>query len=231
VALKVIGAGLGRTGTASIKVALEQLGMGRCYHMGEVLAKPADTDRWLSAADGEPDWDALFNEYGAAVDYPTCSFWQELADFYPDAKVLLSVRDANSWFESTKETIFSPELREWSKASPIGHFLRRTVWADFENRFHDRDFMVSYFERRIDHIKSALPPERLLVYEVKEGWAPLCDFLQVEDPVEPFPRVNSREETAKMIDAIIGGSAERPLDEVLKEHSQDMFDNESGRSK
>jgi hypothetical protein len=116
VALQVIGAGLGRTGTASIKVALEQLGLGRCYHMGEVLANPGDADRWVSAADGKPDWDDLFNEYGAAVDYPTCVFWQELADFYPDAKVLLSVRDATSWFESTRETIFSPQLREWSTA-------------------------------------------------------------------------------------------------------------------
>jgi hypothetical protein len=230
-ALEVIGAGLGRTGTASIKVALEKLGIGRCYHMGEVLAKPADADRWVNAADGNPDWDNLFNEYGAAVDYPTCAFWQELADFYPNAKVVLSVRDANSWFESTRDTIFSPQLREWSKTSPFGHFLQRTVWRAFGDRFQDRAFMVSYFEHRTDQIRSAIPPDRLLVYEVKDGWEPLCDFLQIQAPDEPFPRVNNREETAQMIEAIIRESAERPLKDVLKEHSQDMFDNESGRTK
>ena len=223
-ALKVIGAGLGRTGTASTKVALERLGIGRCYHMGEVMASPTDAEHWFNAADGKPDWDELFSGYHAAVDYPACEFWQELAAYYPDAKVILSVRNSDRWFDSTRDTIFSPQLREWAKASAFGHFLHRTIWSAFGNRIHDREFMVAYFEQRTDQIRRAIPPDRLLVYEVKDGWEPLCDFLQLQVPNEPFPRVNSREETARMIEAIIGESNDRPLDELLRERSHDMFE-------
>lgn len=222
--LKVVGAGLGRTGTASLKVALERLGIGRCYHMGEVMTRPEDTVLWMQAADGNPDWDRLLGDYGATVDYPACTFWRELADYYPEAKVLLSVRDADSWFESTQATIFSKALRDWASASPLEEFMRKTVHGTLGDKIDDRDYMVNYFEERIEQIKSELPADRLLVYQVKEGWGPLCEFLELPVPDEPFPRVNSRDDTMRMIEAIVQAGDDRAIDEVLSERARDLFD-------
>lgn len=224
-ALSLIGAGLGRTGTASLKVALEELGLEKCYHMAEVLQHPDHVGLWLDAAGGKPDWDRIFDGYAAAVDYPVCQVWRELADYYPDAKVLLSVRDAERWFESTQATIMSPQFIEWAKVGPWGEMARKLVWADFGDRIHDRDFMVNYFEKRTEAIKASLPADRLLVYEIKQGWGPLCEFLDVPVPDKPFPRVNSREETAEFIRTIIASSpdglippeAEGMVDELLGE--------------
>ena len=113
--LKLIGAGLGRTGTASLKVALEELGIGRCYHMSEILQNPACTQDWIDAANGNADWDKIFSGYTATVDNPGCGFWRELADYYPNAKVILTIRDAEKWYESTDETCLlytSPSPRD-----------------------------------------------------------------------------------------------------------------------
>jgi hypothetical protein len=199
-ALQVIGAGLGRTGTASLKVALEQLGLGNCYHMAELMSNPADAELWVRAAQGQPDWDTLLGNYGATVDYPACSFWRPLAEHYPSAKILLSVRDANSWFESTRDTIFSKQVRDWIGKTPLADFFDQAVWGEFGSRIEDREYMVDYFERRTEAIKSEVPPERLLVYSVKEGWDPLCAFLGIDVPEESFPHVNSREETARVLE-------------------------------
>lgn len=223
-ALKVVGAGPGRTGTASLKVALEMLDLGRCYHMGELLNDISATDHWIAAAQGAPDWDRIFDGYGAAVDYPAAKFWRELADYYPEAKVLLSVRDANNWFDSVHETIFSPRLREWTAESPFAEFMRMTVHGEFGNRIDDRAFMVDYFERHVAAVKAAIPAERLLVYEVKQGWGPLCEFLGVPEPDEPFPRVNSRADTSAMLDAMIASNADDDIQGELRERSKDLFE-------
>jgi hypothetical protein len=202
-ALQVIGAGLGRTGTASLKVALEQLGLGNCYHMAELMRNPGHAELWIKAAQGEPDWDTLLAGYGATVDYPACSFWRQLAEHYPTARILLSVRDPNSWFESTRDTIFSKPVRDWIAKTPLSDFFQYAVWGEFGDRIADRDYMVDYFERRVEAIKSEVPLERLLVYSVKEGWEPLCAFLGVDIPDEPFPHVNSREDTARVLEEMM----------------------------
>src|SRR5262249_44998992 len=126
--LKLIGAGLGRTGTLSLKGALEAIGYGPCYHMAEVMANPSATSLWVDAANGKPNWEALFKGYAATVDYPGCSFWRELAQAYPSAKVLLSVRDPDKWFESTQETIFSEKISGMLRKSPMNEFFEKTVW-------------------------------------------------------------------------------------------------------
>lgn len=221
--LKVVGAGPGRTGTASLKVALEMLGLGRCYHMGEVMRDPSALSLWIAAAKGAPDWARIFDGYAAAVDYPAATFWRELAAYYPQSKVLLSVRDANGWFESVHETIFSPRIREWISKTPFAEFMRLTVHGPFGDRIDDRAFMVDYFEKHIAAVKAAIPPERLLVYEVKQGWGPLCEFLGLPEPKEPFPRVNSRAETGAMIDAMIAAGADADFEAELREHSRDLF--------
>ena len=218
--LKVIGVGLGRTGTASLKVALEQLGIGRCYHMGEVPQNQGHIDLWIQAAAGNPNWDKLFEHYSATTDYPACNFWRELTDYYPSAKVLLSVRDANRWFESTQETIFAPRFREVMRPTPFGTLCEKAVWPDFKDRIDDREFMVSYFERRVEEIKRVIPKDRLLVYEVKQEWGPLCEFLELPVPDEPFPRINSRDETKRLLESVLaGGSPE----EGIAEAAGDLF--------
>jgi hypothetical protein len=194
--LKIIGAGLGRTGTMSLKVALEQLGFGPCYHMIEVFAHmPESLRQWEAAARGEPDWDAIFSGYAATVDYPGCTFWRELVAEYPDAKVILSTRNPASWFESVSKTIFGPFSRGMIGNSPAGPFFDSTVFTDFDQaRMDDQVYMTDFFERWNAAVIAEVPSERLLVFEARQGWEPLCDFLGVSVPKTAYPRVNSRED-------------------------------------
>lgn len=200
-ALKLIGAGLGRTGTMSLKLALEQLGFGPCYHMVEVFLHMEAAPLWMDAADGKPDWNAIFNGYAATVDYPGCKFWRELSALYPEAKVLLSVRDPEQWFESTQATIFSPDSVKSLSASPMRALIEKTVWNAFGDRIHDRDFMTDAFKQHNRDVQRTISSDRLLVYEVSQGWEPLCRFLDVPVPSTPFPRKNSREEMSAMMAA------------------------------
>ncbi len=210
--LEVIGAGLGRTGTMSLKVALEQLGLGPCYHMIEVLSEPARSEQWLRAAAGELEWDRVFEGYAATVDYPGCVFWRELADYFPHAKVVLTVRDPDRWFDSTQATIFSPAHVQRLAGSPMQAFFRTAVVRDYGDRLHDRAFMTALFRRHVAEVTSAVPRDRLLVYEVGEGWAPLCEFLGVPVPEAVFPRVNSRAEFAARSVVAGEGAREGALD-------------------
>lgn len=225
--LTVIGAGLGRTGTASLKVALEQLGIGRCYHMGELMANPAEAPLWVRAAEGKPDWEQLLGDCGATVDYPGCAFWRELADYYPAAKVLLSVRDANQWFESTQATIFSPQVTSLSDDGFMSEFFQKVVYRDFAGGIHDREFMIDLFERHSEEIRRAIPKDRLLIYEVKQGWAPLCDFLGLPVPDMPFPRVNTREETKQIIESMLANRSDENREQHMSELSGKLFRNRS----
>ena len=194
--LKLIGAGFGRTATLSLKLALEQIGYGPCYHMIEVMMNPESVPLWIRAADGDPDWEAIFKGYSSTVDFPGCTFWRELAEFYPDAKVLLSVRDPEKWFESTQATIFSEQSIQRISRTPLQPFIVKTAWKLFGDRIHDRDFMIDVFNRHNAEVQRLIPAPRLLVYEASQGWDPLCRFLGVPVPEAPFPRVNSREEMA-----------------------------------
>ena len=194
--LKVIGAGLGRTGTLSLKLALEHLGFGPCYHMVEVLTDlQRKVPQWIEAANGNPDWDAIFEGYHSTTDYPACMYWRELLAKYPDAKVILTVRDPDSWFESGSVTVFSPAHRErLEQAGPMAEFFKSSVFSEIGEGVTDRQFMTDYFRRWNQSVIDEAPPEKLLVYQAGEGWQPLCDFLGVPVPAEPYPRVNTREE-------------------------------------
>ena len=197
-ALKVIGSGLGRTGTASLKRALERLGFADCYHMVEVFKHPDDAALWVDAADGRPDWERLFEGYQAAVDYPASIYWRELAAYYPDAKVVHSVRDPGSWFDSTQATIFAPGTPGMDPP-PLFRCFFETAFKEFHAYIHDREQMIAYFRRHSVEVEATIPPDRLLVYEVGSGWAPLCGFLGVPVPDEPFPRENDRQTFAAQI--------------------------------
>ena len=204
-ALKVIGAGYPRTGTSSLKLALEQLGFGRCHHMREIIMDPPSARLWVEAADGHPDWETIFQGYQSCTDAPGCSFWRELADYYPDAKVLLSVRDPNDWFDSTQATVFSDEMLGRQMGEQMQGFFAKIVTREFGEHLHDRDFMLAQFERRKQEVIAAIPAPRLLVYDVREGWEPLCAWLGVEVPETPFPHSNTREEMAQVRAGIASG--------------------------
>lgn len=195
-ALKVIGAGLGRTGTMSLKVALTQLGLGPCYHMIDVWAQmPESLALWEAAARGEPDWQAIFAGYAATVDYPGCTYWRELMAKYPDAKVVLSTRNPDSWFDSVSTTIFGPFSRRTVAEVGAQTFFEASVLAKIDQqRMNDRAYMTGFFERWNAAVIEEVPSDRLLVFEAKQGWEPLCRFLNVPVPDSPYPRVNSREE-------------------------------------
>lgn len=193
--LKVIGAGLGRTGTMSLKLALEHIKFGPCYHMSEVMAGARrNLPLWLDVIAGKPAWDTIFDGFASTVDYPTANYWRELVEHFPEAKVILTVRDPNAWFDSVSQTIFSPEHRAAFGTAPISTFMQGAVTRDFGDRIDDRAWMVDYFARRNEEIIAALPRERLLVLPVGAGWEPLCTFLGVDVPAEPYPSVNSHSE-------------------------------------
>jgi hypothetical protein len=213
--LKIIGAGLGRTGTSSTKIALERLGFGTCYHMRELMNHAVHLPYWQQALEtGTTDWKALFEGYQAAVDYPSALFYQEQIRCFPDAKVLLTVRDPESWYESVLNTIYAvsrhryrvamsflsrfvPPLREMY---PRMVFVNELIWdGQFEGRFEDKDFAISKFIEWNETVKTTVPEDKLLVFEVKQGWQPLCEFLDVPVPDEPFPRANSRDEFRAMV--------------------------------
>lgn len=200
--LKVIGAGFGRTGTTSLKAALEDLGFVRCYHMQELLKRPAHAHLWERAARGESvDWHRIFADYQATVDWPACSFYQELMRVYPDAKVLLSVRDPDRWYTSVRETIYrlptSLLMRILQLLLPHVRSMYRMidtlVWqGTLHGRLEERDYAIEIFKRHNEAVKAHVPPERLLVYDVNEGWGPLCAFLEVPVPDRPFPHLNDK---------------------------------------
>lgn len=193
--LKVIGAGLGRNATFSLKFALEHIGFGPCHHMSEVFADARrQIPLWIAAGQRKPDWDAIFDGFQSCTDYPACSWWKELADHYPEAKMVLTLRDPDSWFDSVSETIFSDRMLAQSRGTPLEAMMQANVIGVFGDRIADRAFMTDWYSRRNQEVIDTMPTERLLVFHPKEGWEPLCAFLGVEVPGLPFPRVNSRDE-------------------------------------
>ncbi len=209
--LKVIGAGFGRTGTNSLKVALETLGYDRCHHMKEVIPSPRQIGYWDRASRGEAmNWDEVFTGFEAAVDWPSSAYYKELAEYYPDAKVVLSVRDPEAWHRSVNETIY-PVIRyipSWitrlvRPVRTLREFINRTVWDDiFDGRFEDKEFALQVFREHTEAVKRAIPAERLLIHEAKDGWQPLCEFLGNPIPETPYPRVNEAKVIKRQVVAL-----------------------------
>lgn len=199
--LEVIGAGFGRTGTYSLKLALEQLGFGPCHHMYEVRARQDQLPYWLAAARGEPvDWQTVFAGYRSQVDWPGAHYWREILAAFPTAKVVLTVRDSDAWYESLRQTIlrtFSDEaaaaLDPYNRA--VTEMVRDIVrHQTFGDRVDDRDHVLAVHAAHRRAVEAAVPADQLLVYDVKDGWAPLCGFLGVPVPDAPFPVTNSTRE-------------------------------------
>jgi hypothetical protein len=199
-ALSVIGAGFGRTGTLSLKVALEKLGVGRSYHMEEVMKHHRHPERWTAAADQVPNWDPFFVGYGATLDWPTTYFWRELAAHYPAAKVILTVRSSESWLRSMQDTLFGymrnpPHAAgDTPAAAHIAMVRKLIVERTFGGNIDDEAHVVSVYERHNEEVRRTIPAERLLVFEPRQGWEPLCRFLDVPVPDGEFPRVNTTDD-------------------------------------
>jgi hypothetical protein len=202
--LQVIGIGMHRTGSMSVKAALERLGFGPCYHGMEALRRGRDGDHWLAAyeAGGAFDWPVIFDGYRATMDWPTIHFWEQLAAAYPAAKILLTERDPERWWDShvrmfelgaELERELTDEQRRWADESGFARMqaaLGTTVAATFEGQVFDKAHCLRVFERHYERVRRTVPAGRLLVYRVQEGWEPLCRFLGADAPDEPFPRVN-----------------------------------------
>ena len=199
-ALKVVGAGVGRTGTHSLKIALEQLLCGPCHHMVEILGDPSQVPGWTDAIEGRPvDWTTMPAGYVSLVDWPGCSFWPELSAANPDALVLLSVRDPESWYRSASDTIFQsfdsvpPELQPWMNE------MRKLLHDRFSDRLDDPTVMMDAYDRHNSAVRKAIPPTRLLEWAPQDGWDPICERLDLDVPREPFPAVNTTDEFREML--------------------------------
>jgi Sulfotransferase domain len=202
-ALDVIGTGLGRTGTKSLQIALEQIGFGPCHHMTEVFAAPESIPLWMAAATGPGDWETIFKGFRAAVDYPTAGHWRAIRAAFPDAKVIHTVRDPEVWFESTQATIFSPSLRTpaGEKMAPFVQSFLGPIYPHLQ----DRAYMVEHFKRHTEAVLKEVPAEQLLVFEAKMGWEPLCKFLGVPVPATPYPSENTRAEFVERVKSMAAG--------------------------
>lgn len=200
--MKVIGAGFGRTGTMSLKAALEQLGFGPSFHMIDLVRDPAPLPLWQAAATGEPvDWAEVLDGWESTVDWPGCTFWAQMAETWPDAPIVLSVRDPEAWYRSclnsihaAKEMALAGELEGGTEDGPdpaVIQFINGLIWnGTFDGRFLERDYALEVFRRHNESVQAAVPADRLLVYEIAHGWGPLCGFLGVPVPDTPLPHLN-----------------------------------------
>ncbi len=207
-ALQVIGAGFGRTGTNSLKVALEQLGFWKCHHMREVPGSRAQVDAWYALSQGEEvDWDRVFDGFAASCDWPSAVYWERLYRHYPDSVVILTVRDEDRWYESVAETIYPvsrvvPRWLVWSipRVRKLLQAIMDSIWDGiFDGKFEDKTHAISVYRANSARVKRVVAPERLLVFEAKDGWEPLCAFLNVPVPDSPYPHVNEAAEIKRMV--------------------------------
>jgi hypothetical protein len=222
--LKIIGAGFPRTGTTTLKSSLEILGFNKCYHMKELLVNPDQLPLWLSLENtGTTDWEKLYDGYEATVDFPGYPYYKEHLKQYPDAKVILTVRPFDKWYVSAHSTVwtagpqnlpdklkmmlkmlFNPRLRKVIKCIK---FVKRVFWGkQFQGRFEDVAFAEKIFNQHIEDVKAFVPPEKLLVYDVSEGWKPLCDFLGLPEPLEELPHLNKNENFKGMLADLMKGN-------------------------
>ena len=194
--LQVIGAGMGRTGTISLQMALDSLGLKPCFRMTELFKHPEKAADWLAADRGEEvDWQEALAGYTTALDWPVCDHYGKLAEAFPEAKFILTVRDIDAWIDSTQRTIFSPENQQRLATGGVpaeAYEVIKCGWRrHFDGRINDREVLAEGFRRHVDLVKQTIPAERLLVFDVSEGWGPLCQFLGTQLQIWDFPFANT----------------------------------------
>jgi hypothetical protein len=202
--LQIIGAGFGRTSTHSLKLAIEALGFGPCYHLFEIRDNSALLSPWEEAMRGNlPDWDVTFQGYNSQVDWPGAYYWKELHRAYPEAKVILTVRDPDAWYSSLQATIVK-SITIGREADPDPHkravadMVYQTIHQGlFSGDMVSKDHVLKIYHNHIEEVQDTVPAAQLLTYEVADGWKPLCEFLGVDKPTTDFPRSNTRSEFIK----------------------------------
>lgn len=204
--IEVIGAGFGRTGTTSLARALEILGYAPCYHMQVAMTRPLHPRFWIRARNGAPvDFRRFFRRYRAVVDWPACEFHERLVDDFPGARVVLTLRDPAAWYESTRETLWTID-RQWPRWFPqsVRRMHDEVIWnGRFDGRFADRAHAIATYEAHLAEVRRTVPPARLLEFDVREGWEPLCAFLGRPVPADrPFPRLNDRQWFSRVLLAL-----------------------------
>lgn len=206
--MRLIGVGFGRTGTMSLKHALEQLGADPCFHMIELIAgedRERDLRHWTRIAGGEDvDWHEVFDGWEATVDWPACARWRELVAAFPDAPVLLNHRDFDGFYESCRNTLLAvrtaaqagERATEGGPAPELWEVIDELIWeGDFQGRFRDRAWVRRMYEDRLAEIRDEVPSERLIDWELgTDGWEPLAGALGVAAPDEPFPHLHETDE-------------------------------------
>ena len=194
--LKILGAGFSRTGTSSLKRALEILELGPCYHMHEVFLNPENPKAWTEAMTNTANWQELFRGYQSAVDAPTCHFWQQIHDAFQSSKVILTERDPDEWYESYYSTIFqvlsNPSLMASSARATLEMVRKLELDHIFTGRFEDKAHAITIYTQHNQQVKNTLSSENLLVFNVSDGWEPLCTFLDIDIPDVDFPYRNSQ---------------------------------------
>jgi hypothetical protein len=194
--LHVIGAGFGRTGTTSLCRALERLGYDPCYQMQVTLKRYTDMRFWVRAKAGEPvDYRRFFRRYRATVDWPSCEFYRELMAAFPDARVILTLRDPEAWYESMLHTLWPIQSAfPWWFPRVVRRMHDDLIWnGRFDGAFTDRARAIAIYRAHVEEVRRSVPAERLLLFDVRDGWQPLCEFLGKPVPVgEPFPHLNDR---------------------------------------
>jgi hypothetical protein len=188
----------------SLKQALERLGFGPCHHMIELIENPEQVESWMRAAtEGTANWDEMFRGYRSTVDWPGAGYWRELSGHFPEAKVVLTMRDPQRWYVSTAESIY--RAAHLPQSSPemvrLQQLVRRLIWeGEFGGRFDDVDHAIGVFNERNEAVRREIPADRLLEFEIRDGWEPLCAFLGMPVPDEPFPHANDRQAFAERLE-------------------------------
>jgi hypothetical protein len=221
--IKIIGAGFPRTGTNTLRESLEKLGYVKTYHMKNLLLHPENLQYWTRLNEtGTTEWDELYNGYQATVDFPAYPWYKEHMKQYPDAKVILSVRPFEKWHDSVYSTIWQAqnpselermEMQKKLAANPrLGSVMKCVQFAKeiimekhFQGKFLDKAFAEEVFNKHIEDVKAYVPADKLLVFDVSEGWEPLCKFLGVPEPTEPLPHTNKKEDFKAMLGEIMKG--------------------------
>jgi len=198
--LRIIGAGFGRTGTHSLGQALVHLGYGPCYNILKVSQNPGHTGLWTDAMDGRGvDWDEIFAGYRSTVEWPAVAFLPELVHHYPEARVILTQRDPDAWYESARATIFQGLALSAHHPDPVkreqsGMVRRLILERTFASQYREKEFALRVYREHNRRVHELVPEDRLLAFHVREGWPPLCAFLGKPVPECPFPHLNERSE-------------------------------------
>ena len=221
--IKIIGAGFPRTGTNTLRESLELLGFGKTYHMKNLIVQPENLHYWTTLKEtGTTNWQELYDGYEATVDFPCYPWYKEHMKQYPDAKVILTLRPFEKWYESFYSTIWQaqnrPEEQNGEMAQRVASdprlqavmkvmgFAKQTINEDhFQGRFLDKEFMEKIYNDHNEEVKKCVPANKLLVFDAGEGWQPLCEFLDVKKPDAPLPHTNKREDFAAMVGQLMQG--------------------------